>query len=458
MTLTTDTCFRLIRKFLVPLIALVALSACSAVQLPPKSAIAPAGPTPNVSPTMQTALPNPTPAPRATDASSTPVARATGSLGAERISGTPTVIGTPASDPIEQAIRDVILKGNLEQVEAITRGDPTVMKDTSGSSYYDQVVQGNQQLLQSGATGIRLTQLVWGPVSAQGTTAQATTFESWLTEYKDGETELAENDQNVYDLVQTNGQWLIQADNHPNAQASRSSTGGPGSRQPTPTPVVGPSPMPGADMSRNWTGYSATGGKFTSVTGTWIVPHVNATAGSTVGSADATWVGIGGVKAKDLIQAGSEAEVVGPGDTVYDTWIELLPAAPTVVPLAVVPGDSLTVTITEAQSGTWSILLKNNTTSKAYQQTVQYQSSYSSAEWVEEAPSIVARQRAQVIPLDNFGAIQFSNDSAVRDGKTVNLAEAGAQPITMMGGASGQHIAVPSKIGADGSSFSVSTT
>jgi hypothetical protein len=362
------------------------------------------------------------------------------------------------SNPTEQAIRDAILKGNLEQIEAIASGDPTVMRDTSASSYYEQVVQSNQLLLQSGGASIRLVQLVWGPVAVRDTTAQATTFESWLTEYKDGSTELTESDQNVYELSQTNGQWLIQADNHPTTQASRASTSGLTGRPPTPTPVVGPSPtsIPGADMSRNWTGYSATGGTFTSITGTWIVPHVNA-ASSTAGSADATWVGIGGVKTRDLIQAGSEAEVVGPGDTVYDTWIELLPTPPTVVPLAVVPGDSLTVTITEAQPGTWSILLKNNTTGKTYQQNVPYQSSKSSAEWVEEAPSAVSRQRARVFPLDDFGTIQFSNASAACDGKTVNLADAGAQPIAMMGGSSGQHIAVPSRLGADGSSFSVST-
>src|SRR5207244_4067203 len=142
----------------------------------------------------------------------------------------------------------------------------------------------------------------------------------------------------------TNGKWLIQADNHPNSQGSRSSTTGPVGRQPTPTPAVGLSPLPtppGVDTSRNWAGYNAIGGTFTSITGTWIVPHVDSSGSSAGNSADATWVGIGGVKTKDLIQAGSEAEVVGSGDTIYDTWIELLPAAPTVVPLAVAPGDSL---------------------------------------------------------------------------------------------------------------------
>jgi hypothetical protein len=300
---------------------------------------------------------------------------------------------------------------------------------------------------------VKLVQLVWGPLADQGTSARATTYETWLTAYNNGQTELQEMDQNVYDLVQTSGQWLIQADNHPNDQAS-SGPGGPVRRRPVPTPPGTPpaAVTPSTDTSRNWAGYNATGGQFTAVTGTWIVPHVNA-QGATSISTDASWVGIGGVTSRDLIQSGSEAEVVGPGDVVYDTWIEMLPAPPTVVPLAIVPGDSVSVAITQTQPGTWSISLKNGTTGKSYQTSVQYRSSNSSAEWVEEAAST----RRTVVPLDQFGKVQFTNASAVENGKQVNLEEAHASPITMAG-PNRQPLAVPSSIGADGSSFAVTRT
>src|SRR5580693_2390477 len=60
----------------------------------------------------------------------------------------------------------------------------------------------------------------------------------------------------------------------------------------------------GANKSYNWAGYTASGGNFTSVTGTWDIPQIS---GSASPSADATWVGIGGVTTQDLIQAGTQA-------------------------------------------------------------------------------------------------------------------------------------------------------
>jgi hypothetical protein len=84
---------------------------------------------------------------------------------------------------------------------------------------------------------------------------------------------------------------------------------------------------------------------------------------------------------------------------------------------------------------------------------VHYASSHSSAEWVEEAP--VGANGP--LPLDNFGSISFSGAAATRNGQSVNLTQAGAQPITMLN-RQGQSLAVPSSIGGDGSSFTVSRT
>jgi hypothetical protein len=57
--------------------------------------------------------------------------------------------------------------------------------------------------------------------------------------------------------------------------------------------------------------------------------------------------------------------------------------------------------------------------------------------------------------LDNFGTINFTDASAVKDGKQVNVAAAGAKAITMIG-RGGQTLATTSGLGTDGASFTVS--
>jgi hypothetical protein len=133
----------------------------------------------------------------------------------------------------------------------------------------------------------------------------------------------------------------------------------------------------------------------------------------------------------------------------------MLPAPSQQVPLAVAPGDSITVSITRQAAGTntWQIAFKNNTSGQSYQTTVQYTSSLSSAEWIEEAPS----GPNGIVPLDSFGSVAFSSATAIQNGQTVDLSQAGAQPITMLN-TNSQPLAQPSGIGSDGSSFSITRT
>jgi hypothetical protein len=206
-------------------------------------------------------------------------------------------------------------------------------------------------------------------------------------------------------------------------------------------------------VSQNWAGYAASGGTFTSVSGTWTVPQF--TPDSPAG-ADATWVGIGGLTSRDLIQAGTQQSVSGNGSTRYETWVETLPQASHPVPLTVSPGDSVTISISQQPDAAdaWQVSFKNNTTGQTYQATEHYQSSLSSAEWVEESPSTM---RGRMLPLDNFGQVSFTAASATKDGKQVSIADAGGQSITMIT-RGGQPLAQPSPLGADGSSFSVRRT
>ena len=365
---------------------------------------------------------------------------------ARQIAGTPAVT-SPAASASDQArseaVRQTIARANQAQARAFNTGDATLMRDTATASFYTQLLQTNRDLASSGVRQIDLVSTDVLSVSADGANATATTLETWRSTYTDGSVDesTARND---YTLVLESGVWKIATDDQPSAVLQP----GPQPQTDTGTPATAAA---SASTSSNWSGYSATGGNFTTVTGTWTVPTVSATTSG----ADATWVGIGGITTNDLIQAGTQATVSG-GEVVYDAWIEMLPASSKPVSLSVNPGDSVTVSITQksADGGqTWAISLKNNTTGGAYNTTVQYRSSNSSAEWVQEAPSI----NRGTVPLDDFGTLKFSGASAVRDGNTLALNALGAQAITMVNG-SRQALAVPSVIAVDGASFSVTRT
>jgi hypothetical protein len=348
------------------------------------------------------------------------------------------------ADATAEAVKHVIETADRAQEKAFATGNPSVMRDTATANYYDELTQINSDLARGGVTGFTLVGIEWGDVTISGTTAAATAYETWRTTYTDGSQD-QRTDRNDYALVLDGGAWKIQADVQPSAQGV---TPGPGTAPQTQPDTTSTTPARISDTSSNWSGYVASGGTYTSITGTWIVPQV----GSTTTGADATWVGIGGVSGTDLIQAGTQATVSG-GDVSYEAWTEMLPDSSRTVSLAVAAGDSITVSITEQASGQWLITMVNNTTKATYQRTVRYSSSRSSAEWIQEAPSA----GRGVIPLDDFGTVRFTGSSAVRDGKTQSLGALGATAVAMINRA-GQAIAQPSTLGADGSSFTVTRT
>jgi hypothetical protein len=226
----------------------------------------------------------------------------------------------------------------------------------------------------------------------------------------------------------------------------------------SPSPPVDPNAPPlvvtdtlGQGESQNWAGYAATEGSYTSISATWTVPDIGLASPAGI---DAAWVGIGGVRSRDLIQAGSQRTVLGNGATQDEAWLEMLPRAPETVPLALGPGNTIRVVLDQQGPETWLIAFTNITSGQTYQVTKHYASSLTSAEWVEEAPSA---GRRRVLPLDNFGTVRFSQASVVRDAQILNISQSGAHPITMITPA-GQHLAEPSALNADGEGFSVTRT
>src|SRR5437773_10714531 len=234
------------------------------------------------------------------------------------------------------AIKDVIQRANQAQARALAKTDDTVMRDIATYSYYQELVQTNRDLASGGVTSITLTNIAWGDVIVSGTIAQATAFETWRSTYNDGSND-ERTDRNEYTLTQLSGAWRISADVQPDSRVIEPGTGT--------SPSVTQPGTPAAALSRssNWSGYAATGGVFTSVTGSWIVPTVTSTS---IG-ADATWVGIGGLSGRDLLQAGTQAMVSADGRVEYSAWTEMLPQTSHPVPLAVRAGDAVTATLTQ---------------------------------------------------------------------------------------------------------------
>ncbi len=212
-----------------------------------------------------------------------------------------------------------------------------------------------------------------------------------------------------------------------------------------------PLQSPGMHTSSNWSGYVAIGSRYNSVQGSWVVPSVSAT--NTV-SADAAWVGIGGVSSTDLIQAGTEAISEG-GTVTYEAWYELLPSGQVRLPLSIHPGDRISTFIAETSPNLWSITIINATTGERSQSSVAYTSSYSSVEWIEEMPMGNSEGvNTGFTPLDSFGSVNFSGAYATENGSFKNIVNLGGQPITMA--VNGQTLATPSALSGDGASFSVS--
>ena len=359
-------------------------------------------------------------------------------------SGSPAATTTSSSsgsaaDPATlAAIKDVLQQANQAQAEAFAKHDPTPMRSTSTENHYAEMVQINSDLATGGVTKIELLDIQFGDISVNGTTATATTNETWRSTYTDGSVDQS-TDENDYVLLLQGGSWKIESNTQPG------NTGGTSPTQPqTPTNTGVRS------TSRNWSGYVSTGGtSYTSVSGTWVIPKPDAN----VAGIDATWVGIGGANTTDLIQAGTEATVNGDGTVSYDAWTETLPQSTRTITLPVNAGDTVSVSITEQSAGLWVVSMKNVTTGGTFSTTIRYNSSKSSAEWIEEAPSV----GRGIAPLDNFGSVTFTSGSVTVDGKIQTLAGVNAKAVTMADAAN-QPLAIPSALGGDGSSFTVNRT
>ena len=219
--------------------------------------------------------------------------------------------------------------------------------------------------------------------------------------------------------------------------------------------------------SSNWSGYmvttAATGGctpatgvTYSSVSGTWTVPTVTKSSGGggllggLTGAGNtysALWTGIDGVNDSNLIQAGTEQDVVG-GSPQYGAWWEILPAPETVIPsITVRPGDAISVSIGKGAapctSGQWLIAVTDSTADaqgrgSPFTTCQSYSGQQTSAEWVVEAPLVNGMQSS----IANYGSALF--DKGTVNGASVALVPSEGGELTASSGLLGLHTTVKS--------------
>ena len=184
-----------------------------------------------------------------------------------------------------------------------------------------------------------------------------------------------------------------------------------------PTPGVAPSVSNVA--STNWSGYSAEGASFTSVSASWTEPSV--ICGSDPNSYAAFWVGLDGYANDTVEQTGTDSDCDGTTPTYY-AWYEMYPAPRVEFSKPEAPGDNMKASVTK--SGTTFTMTIEDVT-RGWTKTVVKSSANAkgaSAEVITEALSSTT-----VLPLADFGKVHYTD--ATIDGSS--LSAVGAIPLTM---------------------------
>jgi hypothetical protein len=165
-----------------------------------------------------------------------------------------------------------------------------------------------------------------------------------------------------------------------------------------------------AGTSQNWGGYAAVSnlsspanGFVNSVTGSWVSPTL--TRNPSEDTYVAVWVGIDGFSDATVEQIGTESACVSGVQSNY-AWVEFYPGPSRIIRgLTVRNGDTFKASVTYEGGSLFALSITDVTSGQSYSTTYNTIAQRQSAEWVVEAPS----SSSQVLPLANFGTINFSN-------------------------------------------------
>jgi len=183
-------------------------------------------------------------------------------------------------------------------------------------------------------------------------------------------------------------------------------------------PVIAHTPLwrlaPYSDTTipnRNWAGYALIGAGYSDVQATWVQPAANCTSGET--SESSFWVGLGGIIGGSVEQVGTEAACVK-GTPTYFAWAELFPQPVQRLALNIQPGDQVSAEVS-LKNGTYTLNISTQSgAADPVTSATTYVGDNLSAEWIAEAPSrcVGANFNCNVLPLTNFGSVNFTNATA----------------------------------------------
>jgi hypothetical protein len=203
--------------------------------------------------------------------------------------------------------------------------------------------------------------------------------------------------------------------------------------------------------SSNWSGYVATGGTFSAVTGAWTVPSVSCDSSSTY-SAD--WIGIDGESSSTVEQDGTESDCSG-GSASYDAWYELFGdnavngGSEVKLPKTVNPGDSMAASVS-VSGHLWTLTITDSTEGWSYATQFSWTApAQSSAEWIAERPKI----GSSLQPLANFGNVAFTDATATDTSASGPVSDFTFAPVEMLGGSPSDVLALPSQLDDTGEDF-----
>ena len=211
-----------------------------------------------------------------------------------------------------------------------------------------------------------------------------------------------------------------------------------------------------ASYSTNWSGYATyqPATTFTDVKGSWVQPSVSCP--SKTAQYASFWVGLDGYNSNSVEQIGTDSDCRGRNRPVYYAWYEMYPAYPVNLSMAVHPGDTMSAEVVTSGS-TFTLTITNVTTGATFSTQQTATAALTSAEWVAEAPSSCSRFRCSVLPLANFGTVNFSGSYTTGNGHTGTISD-GAwsnDQIAMVTNTGTTVKAQPTGLSPDGTAFSV---
>lgn len=188
----------------------------------------------------------------------------------------------------------------------------------------------------------------------------------------------------------------------------------------------------GRGTSSNWSGYAAetnlttpANNAVSDVVGSWQVPFVT----GSVNAWSSAWVGIDGYSSGSVEQIGTDSDTTRKGQSYY-AWWEMYPNPSFIISgFAVNPGNLITARVHYIGSNQYVLSINNSSTGGSFQTTQTLAAARSSAEWVMEAPS----SGNNILPLANFGTINFSGCSATLNGVSGPISQWAYDPMTMVG-------------------------